>query len=51
VLHNSGHHPNFPTRAVLAIFAIAAAIFGTVVIATNADASPPAVPDEAARST
>ena len=31
VLHNSGHHPNFPTRAVAAI-AVAAFIFGSAVL-------------------
>ena len=31
VLHNSGHHPNFPTRAV-AIVAIAAFVFGSAVL-------------------
>ncbi len=31
VLHNSGHHPNFPTRAVAAV-AGAAFVFGSVVL-------------------
>jgi hypothetical protein len=31
VLHNSGYHPNFPTRAVAAI-AVAAFVFGSVVL-------------------
>src|SRR3954463_5334827 len=31
VLHNSGHHPNFPTRLVAGV-AIAAFIFGSVVL-------------------
>jgi hypothetical protein len=35
VLHQSGHHPNFPTRAV-AIVAIAAFIFGTTVLIAEA---------------
>jgi hypothetical protein len=33
VLHNSGHHPNFPTRIVAAV-AVAAFVFGCVVLAT-----------------
>ncbi len=33
VLHNSGHHPNFPTRIVGAV-AVAASVFGSVVLAT-----------------
>jgi Domain of unknown function (DUF4396) len=38
VLHQSGHHPNFPTRAV-AIVAIAAFIFGTTVLIADAVSS------------
>lgn len=34
VLHNSGHHPNFPTRAV-AILAAAAFAFGVTVLAVE----------------
>jgi hypothetical protein len=33
VLHNSGHHPNFPTRLVAAV-AVAAFVFGSVVLIT-----------------
>jgi hypothetical protein len=35
VLHNSGHHPNFPTRAVAAI-AVTAFVFGSAVLVTEA---------------
>jgi hypothetical protein len=35
VLHNSGHHPNFPTRAV-AVFAAAAFAFGATVLVVEA---------------
>jgi Domain of unknown function (DUF4396) len=35
VLHNSGHHPNFPTR-VVAIVAIAAFVFGATVLIADA---------------
>ena len=35
VLHNSGHHPNFPTR-VVAIVAGAAFVFGSTVLAAEA---------------
>ncbi len=35
VLHESGHHPNFPTRLV-AIVATAAAVFGTTVLIAEA---------------
>jgi hypothetical protein len=35
VLHESGHHPNFPTRLV-AVIATAAAIFGTTVLIAEA---------------
>ena len=35
VLHNSGHHPNFPTRAVGAV-ALAAFLFGSTVLAAEA---------------
>jgi Domain of unknown function (DUF4396) len=35
VLHESGHHPNFPTRLAV-IIAAAGAIFGTVVVITQA---------------
>ncbi|MGH2713605.1 MAG: DUF4396 domain-containing protein [Thermoleophilaceae bacterium] len=35
VLHNSGHHPNFPTRTVATVAAVAA-IFGTVVLIAEA---------------
>src|SRR5215217_4720502 len=35
VLHNSGHHPNFPTR-VVAIVAAAAFLFGSTVLAAEA---------------
>jgi hypothetical protein len=38
VLHNSGHHPNFPTRLV-AIVATAAAVFGTTVLIAEAVSS------------
>jgi hypothetical protein len=38
VLHQSGHHPNFPTRLV-AIVATAAAIFGTTVLIAEAVSS------------
>ena len=42
VLHNSGHHPNFPTRAVATI-AAAMFVFGsTVLIAEAFDEDPPA---------
>ena len=54
VLHESGHHPNFPTRLV-AIVATAAAIFGTTVLIAEAvssdgdgmghDGTPAAQPD------
>jgi hypothetical protein len=35
VLHNSGHHPNFPTRRV-AVIAAVAFVFGSVVLAGEA---------------
>jgi hypothetical protein len=35
VLHESGHHPNFPTR-VVAVVATAAAVFGTTVLIAEA---------------
>src|SRR5687767_126636 len=35
VLHNSGHHPNFPTR-IVAIVAAAAFVFGSVVLIAEA---------------
>ena len=35
VLHNSGHHPNFPTRAVGAV-AVAAFLFGSTVLTAEA---------------
>ncbi len=35
VLHNSGHHPNFPTRAVAVVAAIAF-LFGSVVLVAEA---------------
>ena len=43
VLHNSGHHPNFPTRIVAAI-AVAAFAFGSVVLLAELfeDDPPPA---------
>ena len=36
VLHNSGHHPNFPTRAVGAV-AVAAFLFGSTVLRGGGD--------------
>src|SRR5215213_1417932 len=42
VLHNSGHHPDFPTKAVAAV-AIAAFVFGSAVLIAEAfDDDPPA---------
>src|SRR5687767_8001364 len=42
VLHNSGHHPNFPTRIVAAV-AVAAFVFGSAVLIAEAfDEDPPA---------
>ncbi len=42
VLHNSGHHPNFPTR-VVATVAVAMFIFGSAVLIAEAfDEDPPA---------
>jgi hypothetical protein len=42
VLHSSGHHPSFPTKAVAAI-AIAAFVFGSAVLIAEAfDEDPPA---------
>jgi hypothetical protein len=42
VLHNSGHHPNFPTR-IVATVAVAMFLFGsTVLIAEAFDDDPPA---------
>ena len=38
VLHNSGHHPNFPTRAVAAV-AVTAFLFGSVVLIAEAFSS------------
>jgi hypothetical protein len=35
VLHESGHHPNFPTRAA-SVVAVAAAVFGTTVLIAEA---------------
>lgn len=35
VLHNSGHHPNFPTRAVAAVAAVAF-VFGAAVLVAEA---------------
>ena len=41
VLHNSGHHPNFPTRAVAAV-AVAMFLFGSaVLVAEVVDDDPP----------
>ena len=42
VLHNSGHHPNFPTR-IVATVAVAMFVFGSVVLVAEAfDEDPPA---------
>jgi Domain of unknown function (DUF4396) len=42
VLHNSGHHPNFPTR-IVAVVAAAMLVFGsTVLVAEAFDEDPPA---------
>jgi hypothetical protein len=42
VLHNSGHHPNFPTR-VVATVAVAMFLFGSAVLVAEAfDEDPPA---------
>jgi hypothetical protein len=42
VLHNSGHHPNFPTR-IVATVAVAMFVFGSVVLVAEAfDDDPPA---------
>jgi Domain of unknown function (DUF4396) len=42
VLHNSGHHPDFPTRIVAAV-AVAAFLFGSAVLIAEAfDDDPPA---------
>jgi hypothetical protein len=41
VLHNSGHHPNFPTRAVATV-AVAMFLFGSAVLVAEAfDDDPP----------
>ena len=42
VLHNSGHHPNFPTR-IVAVVAAAMLVFGSAVLVAEAfDEDPPA---------
>ena len=40
VLHNSGHHPNFPTRAVAAV-AVAAFVFGSAVLVAQGFSADP----------
>jgi hypothetical protein len=42
VLHNSGHHPNFPTRIVAAIAAAMFVFGGAVLVAEAFDDDPPA---------
>ena len=46
VLHNSGHHPNFPTR-IVATVAVAMLVFGSAVLVGEAfDDDPPAHQDQ-----
>ncbi len=41
VLHNSGHHPDFPVRAVAAVAAVAFVFGSTVLVAEAFDEDPP----------